>query len=88
MAPTKKTDPVEDQVDVEQPIEDQVEGPHPLGSVVRLPNHHDRYAVVVGYTDPVEADPAAKVEAAPHGYPLVLDLHGTPRVHESGTQRL
>lgn len=88
---TTKTNPTKPVADEAQPVEEAL----PVGSVVRLPNHHDRYAIVVAYTDPVEAHTERDgngrevlVEAVPQGHPLVLDLPGTPRVHQSGTERL
>ena len=90
MATTRKTnaDPVvDDVVDVEDQAPEQL----PVGTVVRLPNHHDRYAIVVGYTDPVEEHidhTGGRVEAVPGGHPLLLDLPGMPREHQSGIERV
>lgn len=46
---------------------------HSPGDVVKLADS-DRYALVVGYTD--------------EGHPLVFDLPGTPREHQTGTERI
>jgi hypothetical protein len=64
-------------------------GPFPVGTLVKIP-HGDRtnYAMVVGYTDPIEEDKAAQIQAAPHGYPLLLDLPGQPREHQAPHEKV
>lgn len=60
-----------------------------VGTLVRY--DETRFALVVGYTDPVPAreykgddGKVVQAEAVPNGHPLLLDLPGTPREHQSG----
>lgn len=90
---TKTTEPVDDVAGEDQAAE-PIEAV-PVGTVVRYTDHHGGYGVVVGYSDPVdehtERDPATGrdilVEAVPTGHPLVIDLPGQPREHQSGIER-
>ena len=94
MATTSKKstdDPVDDVAGEAQLVDEAL----PVGSVVRYANHHGGYGLVVGYTDPVpehtEVDRATGrevlVAAVPAGHPLVLDLPGAPREHQTGLER-
>ena len=48
---------------------------HAAGAVVKLADTEPaRYALVVGYTD--------------DGHPQLIDLPGSPREHQSGTERI